>query len=147
MKVKFVNKAPRQLGFSLIELMIVVAVIGLLSAIALPSYSQYIKRGKRAEARSEVLKAGGWLERYYTENNRYSDTTASTVNAAFTSRFSAVPSTGAANYNISLTVAASSFTVTAAPTGSMSGDDCGSYTLTNTGSIASTANNPSKCLK
>ena len=138
----------KQSGFTLIELMIVVAVIGILSAVALPSYNDYVRRGKRAEARAEVLRAEGWLERYFTENNRYSDTATSTVNAAFSSRFSVVPATGATNYNITLAVTNSTYTVTAIPAGSMAGDACASYIKTNTGSLASTAaNNPSKCLK
>ncbi|MDO8449058.1 MAG: type IV pilin protein [Rhodoferax sp.] len=142
------KKPITQSGFTLIELMIVVAVIGILTAIALPSYSEYVARGKRAEARAEVLKAEGWLERYFTENNRYSDTPTSTVNAAFSSRFSLVPATGATNYNITLAVTNSTYTVTATPAGSMATDFCGSYTKTHTGSLASSAaNNPSKCLK
>jgi type IV pilus assembly protein PilE len=139
------NKPLSKSGFTLIELMIVVAVIAVLTAIALPSYQGYVARGKRAEARAEVLKAEGWLERYFTENNRYSDTATSTVNAAFSSRFTVVPAIGAANYNITLAVAATTYTVTATPTGGMTGDACGSYTKTNVGSLSSSDN--SKCLK
>lgn len=140
-----VKKPTSESGFTLIELMIVVAVIGILSAVALPSYNDYVRRGKRAEARAEVLKAEGWLERYFTENNRYSDTSASTVNAAFLSRFSVVPASGPSNYNLTLAVTNSTFTVTATPTGSMTGDACGSYTKTNTGSL--TSSDDTKCLK
>lgn len=142
---KTVKKPTCESGFTLIELMIVVAVIGILSAVALPSYNDYIRRGKRTEARAEVLKAEGWLERYFTENNRYSDTSASTVNAAFSSRFSVVPASGPSNYNLTLAVTNSTFTVTATPTGSMTGDACGSYTKTNTGSLSSS--DDTKCLK
>jgi type IV pilus assembly protein PilE len=138
-------------GFTLIELMVTVAIIGILAAVAMPSYSEYVKRSKRAEARAEVLRAEGWLERFYTENNNYaSNPPTSNVNAGFSSRFSAVPSTGGANYSVTLVVTASAYTVTAAPVNSMSGDKCGSYVKTNFGSItapsASTIDTP-KCLK
>lgn len=53
-------------GFSLIEAVIAIAVIGVLAAIALPSYSSYIDRGKRAAARQVLLEAAAWLERHYT---------------------------------------------------------------------------------
>jgi type IV pilus assembly protein PilE len=143
------KKSASQSGFTLIELMIVVAVIGLLTTIALPSYNGYVARGKRAEARAEVLKAEGWLERYYTENNRYSDTPTSTVNAAFSSRFGAVPASGAANYNITLAVTSTTYTVTATRAGSMASDNCGNYTKTNSGAltIVSSSGDTSRCLK
>lgn len=140
------KKNANESGFTLIEVMIVVAILGLLSTIAFPSYQSYVARGKRAEARAEVLKAEGWLERYFTENNRYSDTPTSTVNAAFSSRFGAVPATGGANYNITLAVTNSTYTVTATPTGSMTGDACGTYTKTHTGSLTPSGSDP-KCLK
>lgn len=144
------KNSSRESGFTLIELMIVIAVVGLLTAIALPSYQSYVARGKRAEARAEVLKAEGWLERYYTENNRYADGPTSTANAAFSARFGPVPATGPANYNISVTFPTiTSYSVVATRTGSMTTDNCGNYTKTNTGSmaIASYSGDTSRCLK
>jgi type IV pilus assembly protein PilE len=140
------NKAR---GFTLIELMIAVAVVGLLAAIAIPSYSEYVKRAKRAEARAEVLKGEGWLERFYSENNRYDSSAAAGTNPGFNSRFSVVPSTGSANYSLTLTVTSGAYTITAAPVNSMAGDQCGSYIKTNVGSL--TAPNAtltsSRCLR
>ena len=49
-------KHPQQ-GFTLIELMIVVAIVGILSAIAYPSYAEYIRKGHRADARAGLLQA------------------------------------------------------------------------------------------
>jgi type IV pilus assembly protein PilE len=142
-------KIPKQLkGFTLIELMIVVAVVGVLAAIAIPSYQEYIRRSQRAEARAEVLRAEGWLERFYTENNRYSNNAANNLNTTFSGIFTSVPAGGPARYDIGLTVSATTYTITATPTttGSMNGDACGSYTKTNTGAL-SYSGTGSRCLK
>ena len=133
-------------GFTLIELMITVAIVGILASIALPAYTQYIARSKRAEARVEVLKAEGWLERYHTENNRYSDAPTSTTNTTFSNLFGAVPRTGGANYNITLAVTNSTYTVTATRAGSMASDACGNYTKTHTGTLTHSGSG-SNCLK
>ena len=118
-------------GFTLIELMITVAIVGILTAIALPAYTQYIARGKRAEARVAILEAEGWLERFNTEKNSYADNTANDANSKFTDRFTNVPKSGVTNYTFSLAVSQTAFTVTVAPTGSMASDGCGSYVKTN----------------
>ena len=61
----------RHRGFTLIELMIVVAIVAILGAIALPSYSEYIRRGHRADARTGLLQAQLWLERAATAKGVY----------------------------------------------------------------------------
>jgi type IV pilus assembly protein PilE len=135
-------------GFTLIELMITVAIVGILAAVALPSYNEYIRRGKRAEARAEVLRADGWMERYFTENNRYSNNVANNANSVFATRFGTVPASGTANYTVTLNaVTATTYTITAAPTGSMTGDICGSYTKNNTGTLAITGTDTGRCLR
>lgn len=144
-------KKQKSTGFTLIEVMIVVAIIALLASIAVPSYSSYVARSKRVEVRTEILKAEGWLERYYTENNRFTSGTAltdTTVPAAFSSRFGSVPATGGANYTISLTVANNppSYTITATRAGSMANDSCGNYTKTNTSSLVASGTG-TNCMK
>ena len=60
-------------GFTLIELMIVVAVIAILAAIAIPSYTSYVDRATRADAKSALLSLSQRLERCYTRTNSYTD--------------------------------------------------------------------------
>ena len=62
-----------QKGFTLIELMIVVAVIGILGAIAYPSYQDSVRKGRRAEARAALAELLYQQERYMTQNNTYYD--------------------------------------------------------------------------
>lgn len=68
-------------GFTLIELMIVVAIIGILAAIAYPSYQEYVKKTKRVEAQSELVDIASRLQRYKVTNFHYkkTDTTAITL--------------------------------------------------------------------
>ena len=134
-------------GFTLIELMIAVAVVGILAAIAYPSYQEQILKSRRADAKSVLLQAAQWMERYYTENNRYDQNRASPPVAVATT-FATTgliksPVDGATKYyDISLAaVAQNSFTLQAVPTGSQNVDKCQTLTLTNTG-VKGVTNSP-----
>lgn len=117
-------KAGSITGFTLIELMIVVAIVGILLAIALPSYRSYVQRGDRAAARAALSEAQQFMERYYTVNNTF-------ASASLPSRFSSVP-TGAPKYSITVgNLATTTFTLTATPIGTV--EKCGNLTLTHTG--------------
>lgn len=111
-------------GFTLIELMITVAIAAILVAIALPNYSEYVRRGARAEARAALLQAAQWMERGATANGIYPVTT------AFPASLSRVPSN---RYIISLASDGATFTLTATRQGAQTGDKCGDFTLTHTG--------------
>jgi type IV pilus assembly protein PilE len=113
-------------GFTLIELMIVVAIVGILSAVAFPSYTEYIRRGHRADARAGLLQAQQWLERAATATGNYP------TGALSTTLSWAGDSTK--RYTIAITNNTNTaFTLTATPRGAQIGDKCGTYTLNHTG--------------
>ncbi len=112
-------------GFTLMEVLIVMTILGILAAIAIPNYSEYIRRGHRSDAKAMLLQAAQWQERVRTETNAYA--------AALPAGLTAVPATGPARYTISVALAGGAYTLTATPVGASAGDPCGSFTLTGTG--------------
>jgi type IV pilus assembly protein PilE len=123
----------RQDGITLIELMVVVVVIAILAAIAYPSYQEYIRRAARAEAEGILLENAQFLERNYTLANRYDlDNAGNATVLPFT--VSPKAGEGPAKYNITAAYATPQvFTLSATPTGSMTGDACGTLTITEAG--------------
>lgn len=119
-------------GFTLIELLVAVVIIGILTAIAFPSYQNYVRNSNRAVAKAILYENAQFMEQFYTENNRYDQDLSG--NAVVLPILQS-PRTGTAQYNISLqAVANTTFTLQAIPVGAMAGGDtCGTLTLTHTG--------------
>ncbi|NIB40241.1 prepilin-type N-terminal cleavage/methylation domain-containing protein [Pseudomaricurvus alkylphenolicus] len=127
----------RSQGFTLIELMIVVAIVAILAAVAVPSYQDYVIASNRAVGRAVLLEVAGRQEQYFVNNNRYGTMVqlgyaATTVGVDSESR---VAGSGTGVYDVSLSVAtATTFTVQAVRTGSQLNDaECGTLTLTHLG--------------
>lgn len=128
----------KQKGITLIELMIVVAIVGLLSAIAYPAYDGYVKRSKRVVAEGDLYAFRNAMQRFFSENNTYVGsngaaigTDAAPISALFPSQ-SPIDG-GSAAYNLTVTVdTASSFTLTATAVGAQDDDECGDLTLSST---------------
>ncbi|GAA0692976.1 type IV pilin protein [Marinobacterium maritimum] len=109
-------------GFTLIELMIVVVVIGVLASIAYPAYLEYVAKSKRAEGKAALALAAQRMERCFTANNTYAGCAINVV-------------VDSGSYTISLQGAAttSAYKLQAVPAGGFTGDACGTLTINQAG--------------
>jgi len=122
-------------GFSLIELMIVVAIIGIIAAFAYPSYQDHVRKTRRSVAQADLMELAQWMERRYTASYTYLDG----ANAP-TLPFTVSPRTGTAFYNISFngSITANTYQLQAVPSGDQTNDSCGTLTLNQAGARGAT---------
>lgn len=126
------------LGFTLIELMITVAVVAILAAVAIPSYSEHVRKSRRAQAKADLVELAQQLERFHTVQNTYN---------GMTLPFTQSPRDGKSYYTLSLSGAAtsSSFTLQAVPGTGQDKDKCGTLTLDQAGRKTPTAAKVAGC--
>jgi len=130
------TKSRNQGGFNLIELMIVVAIIGIIAAFAYPSYLKQIQSTRRADCSGALVALGNAMERHYSVTGSYLAAAAGGADTGAPAIFSASCPIdgGTATYTLTIQAAtASTYTLNAAPTGAQTGDKCGTLSLTNTG--------------
>jgi type IV pilus assembly protein PilE len=115
-------------GFTLIELLVVMVIAGILAAIAIPNYSEYIVRSNRSAAQSFIADVASRQAQFFLDRRTYA-TTVAALNLT-------MPNEVAARYTVAIDVQAGpplTYTVTATPTGTQASDRCGAMTINQAG--------------
>ncbi len=123
---KMQQQRARTRGFTLIELVVAMAVVGILVAIAFPSYQEQVRKTRRADGKAELMETAQQLERCYTRFSRYNDGNCGV----------ALPFDSSEGYYVvsAAAITASAFTLDATPQGDQANDTrCGVLRLTSTG--------------
>jgi type IV pilus assembly protein PilE len=103
-------------GFTLIEVMITIAIVAILVSIALPSYQEYIRRSSREAAQSQLMELAGTQEKIFLNANAYSNSVTAAYNGNATGGLGApTGKTSDGRYNLSVSVTGASYTLTATP--------------------------------
>lgn len=126
-------KAPlrrcRPAGFSLIELMIAVVIVGILASVALPSYNEHVRKGRRAAAQSYLMDLAQRQQQYFLDNRSY-------ASSASALGYSSTPPDVSPYYTVAINVAGGpppTYSITATATGSQTSDSCGNLTINSAG--------------
>ncbi len=130
-------------GFTLMELMITIAILAILTGIAYPSYAQYMMSSRRETAKTALLDLAGKETKYYSVNNTF---TVTLTDLGFSVATNVpVPDSSSTYYTITVTTngtgaIADGFLATATPTGVQAADNCGSFSVDETGNKSYTPN-------
>ena len=127
---RFAHHAQR--GFTLLELVAAMTIIGILAAIAIPNYSEYVMRGYRASAQAFISDVASRQAQFFLDRRAFADT----VGAGATGLNMTAPNDIANRYTIAIAITAgppATFTVTATPNGPQATDRCGAMTIDQTG--------------
>lgn len=142
MRFYFIPAKPlaRMSGFTLIELMITVAIVAILASIALPAYTSYIARAKRADARTQLVQTAQFMQRFYAANDSFKqDRAGNAVIDQIPANLKQSPADSSTKlYELTIpadTLSSAGYVLQMAPVagGSMAADSCGTFTLTSTG--------------
>ena len=130
-------------GFTLIELMIVVAIVAILTAIAYPSYTHYIIKTRRSAAKACLSEYANYMERYYTTNLTYTGA----VNQVFDCESTAQTGNYYTWSDPTIPAGGSAYTLSAVPTGAQNDTECGTLSLDWTGKRGATGGTlgPASC--
>ena len=134
-KLTAIRRARKAGGFTLIELMVVVAIVGILGAVAYPSYVEHVNRGRRAVAQGVLSDFATRQHQFFVDTRGYA--------ASLAALRVSVPADVSAHYDITVATTAGpppGFTFTATPKGKQSSDKCGALTIDAAG-----ARTPSGC--
>ena len=120
-------KLKQQRGFTLMEVMVTVAIVGILAAIAFPSYQDSLRKSRRTDAKNALTQAVANMERYYNQNNTYLNatmcTSTPTICATLGTCTGGICTSTERNYTIALAgITATAFTITATPQGAQAVD-------------------------
>jgi type IV pilus assembly protein PilE len=121
-------------GMTLIELMVVLAVVGILASVALPTYREHVASSRRAEAKAALLEVAQAMERVYSERSSYLSAKLGTKSASSDVLVASSTTTRSGYYTLSFAVQTDqTYRVVATPAASQTGDKCGSYTYDQAG--------------
>ncbi len=132
--LKTLSSKTTQRGVTLLELMITVAIIGIIASVAYPSYQEFVMSSRRADGQATLMSIASGVERHFTVNDSYVGIASGALPAPPVASVLPAADNTDTYYDFRVTVqTASTFTLSAVPKNAQSGDSCGTLTLTHTG--------------